>query len=132
MTTIRMQRLNKQIQREISLILNLRIKNETAKQAIITDVDCSRDLEYAKVYYTIMDPSMRAAVGKALASVAGPIRSLLAKSLSIRQVPSLSFLLDVSEEYGRSMDSLLDAIKNESSERRAAGDDGEAGERVEE
>jgi ribosome-binding factor A len=127
-----MQRLNKQIQREISLILNLRIKNETAKQAIITDVDCSRDLEHAKVYYTMMDPSMRPAVGKALASVAGPIRSLLAKNLSIRQVPSLSFLLDVSEEYGRSMDSLLDAIKSESSERRAAGDDGEAGERVEE
>ena len=33
MTTFRMQRINKQIQREVSLLLELRIKNETAKKA---------------------------------------------------------------------------------------------------
>ena len=115
MTTFRMQRINKQIQREVSLLLELRIKNETAKRAIITDVDCSRDLEHAKVYFTTVDPSEREEVGKALGTVAGALRSQLGKLLTIRQIPALSFLLDTSEEYGRSIDVLLDSLKTEDS-----------------
>ncbi len=121
MTTFRMQRINKQIQREVSLLLELRIKNETAKRAIITDVDCSRDLEHAKIYYTTLDPSEREDVGKALSSVAGALRSQLGKLLTIRQVPALSFVVDTSEEYGRSIDILLDSLKSDVQE--AGGDD---------
>ena len=113
MTTFRMQRINKQIQREVSLLLELRIKNETAKKAIITDVDCSRDLEHAKVYFTTVDSSEREEVGKALGTVAGALRSQLGKLLTIRQIPALSFLLDTSEEYGRSIDVLLDSLKTD-------------------
>lgn len=115
MTTFRMQRINKQIQREVSLLLELRIKNETAKKAIITDVDCSRDLEHAKVYFTTVDRSEREEVGKALGTVAGALRSQLGKLLTIRQIPSLSFFFDTSEEYGRSIDVLLDSLKTEDS-----------------
>jgi len=113
MTTFRMQRINKQIQREVSLLLELRIKNETAKKAIITDVDCSRDLEHAKVYFTTVDRSEREEVGKALGTVAGALRSQLGKLLTIRQIPALSFFFDTSEEYGRSIDVLLDSLKTD-------------------
>lgn len=115
MTTFRMQRINKQIQREVSLLLELRIKNETAKKAIITDVDCSRDLEHAKVYFTTVDRSEREEVGKTLGMVAGALRSQLGKLLTIRQIPALSFFFDTSEEYGRSIDVLLDSLKTEDS-----------------
>ena len=111
MTTFRMQRINRQMQREISLLLELRVKNETAKNAIITAVDCSRDLEHARVYFTTLDPSIRKDVGKSLASVAGVLRGFLGKQLSIRQIPVLSFHVDTSEEYGRSIDALLDTLK---------------------
>ncbi len=97
------------------------MQNEIAKQAIITDVDCSRDLEQAKVYFTTLDPSMTEDVGRALASVAGLLRSGLAKSLTVRQVPVLSFVPDRSEQYGRSMDALLDSLKVDPS---AHGDEG--------
>jgi len=110
-----MQRINKQIRREVSLLLELRIKNETAKKAIITDVDCSRDLEHAKVYFTTVDRSEREEVGKALGTVAGALRSQLGKLLTIRQIPALSFFFDTSEEYGRSIDVLLDSLKTEDS-----------------
>ena len=123
MTTFRMQRINKQIQREVSLLLELRIKNETAKKAIITDVDCSRDLEHAKVYFTTVDPSEREEVGKALGTVAGALRSQLGKLLKIRQIPALSFLLDTSEEYGRSIDVLLDSLKTDDTD--VVGDEGD-------
>lgn len=116
-----MQRINKQIQREVSLLLELRIKNETAKKAIITAVDCSRDLGHAKVYFTTLDPQEREEVGRALGTVAGPLRSQLGKLLTIRQVPALSFIRDTSEEYGRSIDILLDSLKAD--EARRVGDE---------
>lgn len=113
MTTFRMQRINKQMQREISLLLEMRVKNETAKKAVITEVDCSRDLEQAKVFFTTVDPEERDDVKKALSSVAGALRSLLGKQMKLRQIPVLEFFLDTSEEYGRVMDRLLDSIKIE-------------------
>ena len=115
MTTFRMQRINKQMQREISLLLEMRVKNETAKKAVITEVDCSRDLEQAKVFFTTVDPEERDDVKKALSSVAGALRSLLGKQMKLRQIPVLQFFLDTSEEYGRVMDRLLDSLKTEGS-----------------
>ena len=115
MTTFRMQRINKQMQREISLLLEMRVKNETAKKAVITEVDCSRDLEQAKVFFTTVDPEERDDVKKALSSVAGALRSLLGKQMKLRQIPVLEFFLDSSEEYGRVMDRLLDSLKTEGS-----------------
>jgi ribosome-binding factor A len=110
-----MQRINKQMQREISLLLEMRVKNETAKKAVITEVDCSRDLEQAKVFFTTVDPEERDDVKKALSSVAGALRSLLGKQMKLRQIPVLEFFLDTSEEYGRVMDRLLDSLKTEGS-----------------
>ncbi len=103
------------MQREISLLLELRVKNEMAKNAIITDVDCSKDLEQAKVYFTTIDPSIREDVQKALTSAGGLLRSALGKQLALRQTPALSFYIDDSEEYGRSIDVLLDSLKDEES-----------------
>lgn len=111
MTTIRMQKINKQMQREVSLLLDLRVKNEVAKNAIITEVDCSRDLASARVYFTTVDPSLRGDVKNSLQSIAGALRTMLAKSLGLRQTPALTFHVDSSEEYGRAMDRLLDSIK---------------------
>jgi len=103
------------MQREISLLLEMRVKNETAKKAVITEVDCSRDLEQAKVFFTTVDPEERDDVKKALSSVAGALRSLLGKQMKLRQIPVLEFFLDSSEEYGRVMDRLLDSLKTEGS-----------------
>ena len=115
MTTFRMQRINKQMQRETSLLLEMRVKNEAAKKAVITEEDCSRDLEQAKVFFTTVDPEERDDVKKALSSVAGALRSLLGKQMKLRQIPVLEFFLDTSEEYGRVMDRLLDSLKTEGS-----------------
>lgn len=110
MTTFRIQRINKQIQRDLSIFLETKVRNDLAKQAIITGVNCSRDLRYAKVYFTSLDPESRESVHKALQEIAGLLRSLLAQSLPLRLIPELSFFLDTSEEYGRRIDSLLRTV----------------------
>ena len=125
MTTFRMQRINKQLQREIALLLSSRIKNELAKKAIITDVDCSRDLEHAKVFFITLNASDREDVGRALSNVGGTLRSQLGKLLKLRQIPALSFFIDSSEEYGRAIDSLLDSLKTGAVEGERNDDEGD-------
>ena len=55
MVTLRMKRINKEFLRLISVMLQCRIKNDIVKDAILTKVSVSKDLSYARVYYTLLD-----------------------------------------------------------------------------
>jgi ribosome-binding factor A len=110
MATYRIERLNKEFLRLIAGILGSDIKNDTAREAILTQVDCSRDLSSAKVYFTLLDESKRADVMSALDSVKGSIRGRLGRGMHIRQVPELRFIYDDSEKKARSMDALIDSV----------------------
>ena len=102
-----MARINKQLQREISLLLGERIKKETVKDAIITGVDCARDLERARVFFTALDPRRRPALLEELQSVGGVLRTLLGQSMRLRQIPALEFVMDESADYGEKIDGIL-------------------------
>ena len=106
-STYRMARVNKLLQREISLMLEQRVKNDLARNAIITDVDCSRDLELARVYFTTVDASIRDSVLAELTNVKGAVRSLLGQVLTLRHIPALEFIVDRSTDYGERIDSIL-------------------------
>jgi ribosome-binding factor A len=116
-----MARINKLLQREISLMLEQRVKNDVARNAIITEVDCSRDLEFARVYFTTVDASMREPVLAELRGVKGALRSLLGQVLTLRHIPALEFVIDRSLDYGERIDGILhklglDAVKDERDE----------------
>jgi len=102
-----MARINKQLQREISFLLAQRIKNDSVKSAIITGVDCSRDLERARVFFTSLVPEEREALLEELQSVKGPLRAMLGQVLRLRHIPSLEFAVDVSTDYGGHIDDIL-------------------------
>ena len=87
MTSFRIERINKELLREISLLLQGRIKNEWARKAILTGVECSRDLGFAKVYFTTIDPADQETVKAGLDSVEGLIRSVLGKEMRLRTIP---------------------------------------------
>ena len=106
-STYRMARINKLIQREVSLLLEQRVKNDVARNAVITGVECSRDLEFARVYFTTVDASMRDAVLAELRNVKGALRSMLGQSLTLRNIPALEFVLDRSPDYGERIDGIL-------------------------
>ena len=114
MTSFRIQRINKEFLREISQLLQGRIKNEWARKAILTGVQCSRDLGYAKVFFTTFDPAELESVKAGLDSVEGLIRSVLGKEMRLRTIPEFQFIVDLSEEKARVMDAVLDRLKNES------------------
>lgn len=126
MAGFRIERVNKELQREISRLLEFSVKDENAKRAVITGVDCAKDLKSAKVYFTTISPEDRHSVSESLKKVRTFLRSSLAQSLRIRTVPELRFIYDTSGEYGRSIDRLLDmVVTHEENTDYVEGDDGE-------
>ena len=107
MGTFRMARINKQLQREISLLLEQRVKSDVARNAIVTGVECARDLEFARGYFTTLDSSTREAVLAELQNVKGAMRSMLGQILKLRHIPALEFVIDRSLDYGEHIDGLL-------------------------
>lgn len=110
MATYRIDRINKEFLRSISELLRTRIKNEAAREAMLTDVCVSRDLGHAKVYYTLLDESKKESVQEALEASAGLIRSILGREMRLRTIPELRFRYDDTETKARMMDDLLDRV----------------------
>ena len=117
-SSYRMARIDKQLQREISLLLEQRVKSEVARSSIITGVECARDLEFARVYFTTLDSATREPVLAELRNVKGALRSMLGQVLKLRHIPDLIFVIDRSPDYGRRIDGILhnlglDAVKSD-------------------
>lgn len=110
--SLKTERLDMILQREISNILQFDLKNPKLGFVTITDVQCSRDLSLAKVYVTFLGKKERNDAGmKILQQSKGYIRSTLAKRLTIRKVPDLVFIHDTSLEEGNKIENIIKNIK---------------------
>lgn len=106
----RADRLNAEFKREISEIIARKLKDPMITAMVsVTSVDCSRDLSYAKVFVSVFstDEEKKNSTFSALAADAKKIRYELGKSMRVRTVPELDFVLDKSIEYGDKMDKIL-------------------------
>jgi len=113
MVTFRIERLNREFLRLIADILVNKIKNDAVNGVVLTQVDCSRDLSHAKVYYTLLDDYDVQETGKALEASSGKIRGFLGREMHIRQIPELRFIYDDSEKKARELDELIDRVIKE-------------------
>lgn len=109
----RLGRLAQEIKREVSDILTKEVKDPRLGMISITDVDVSRDLSVAKVYFSQLgDEEERARTLEGLERARGFIRSELAKRLrGIRHIPEVVFLFDPSLERGAKMDALFKTLQ---------------------
>lgn len=122
MVTYRIDRINKEFLRAISEILQVRIKNDNVRDAILTKVSTSKDLSFAKVFYTLIATDRKDEIQKALDSTAGQIRSMLGKDMHLRTIPELHFVYDDSEAKARAMEELLDKVAAMDAEKRSSGE----------
>ncbi len=104
--SFRADRVNELIKRELTMLLATGTKDPRLQDVIITDVDVSRDLTSAKVFFSVED-GMHKSVAKLLNKAGGFFRSSLSKSLDLRHTPSLSFIYDTAPNTGARMDDLL-------------------------
>ncbi len=122
-SNLRMSRINKQLQRELALIFETQIKKESVKTIIITGVECSKDLERAKVYFTALEARKCPGILKDLNEIKGAVRGLLGENIKMRRIPALDFVIDTSSAYGAKIDAILDKLGFSSDFRQGNDDD---------
>ena len=93
----------------------------------VTGVDITSDLRHAKVYVSVLGTETeKAATFEGLSSVAGHLRSQIAKTLQLRVAPAITFKVDESVAHAARIESLLEQIKNETPVREDRPGDGAA------
>jgi ribosome-binding factor A len=72
----RSQRIAEEIQRSVSEIIRLRVKDPRLEKVTVTEVKVSRDLSHAKIYYSSFGLNAdRVELAEALGEAAGKIRA---------------------------------------------------------
>ena len=115
----RSRRIAEQVQRELSDIIRLELKDPRVGMITITDVEMTPDNAHAKVFFTVLGQQPRideAAAG--LQHAAGYLRSELAQRIKIRIVPQLHFEYDASVERGIRLSQLIDAAVADDKKRK--------------
>ncbi|HBI21867.1 MAG TPA: 30S ribosome-binding factor RbfA [Legionella sp.] len=106
----RTDRIAEMMQRKLAQIIKQEVKDPRLPSFItISAVTVTKDLGHAKVYFTVLndEAGMAEAILNAAASY---LRSALARTLTLRTVPQLHFILDKSIEYGRHLSRLIDEV----------------------
>lgn len=105
----RSRRIADQVQRELSDIIRLELKDPRVGMITITDVDVSPDNKNARVFFTVLgDKSRIEDALSGLRRAAGFLRSCLAQRMEMRSVPQLQFRHDASVERGMHLSQLID------------------------
>ncbi len=114
MANYRTGRVNEELMKALAEILR-NVKDPRVSSAFIsvTAVDCSADLKFAKIYYSVMGERRKGDAQKGLENATGFIRTQLARMLNLRITPELKFLLDDSMKHGAHISSLMKQVEEE-------------------
>lgn len=108
---IEKEKMNNIIQRELSDILQMEVRDPKIGFCTITAVDVTNDLSIAKIYVSFLNKNTKESID-ALNRSKGFIRSILAKRLTVRKCPELHFILDTSLEYGNKIENIINEINH--------------------
>jgi ribosome-binding factor A len=113
--THRLEKVNHLIRQELSDMLLRETKDPRLSGYIsINSVSTTPDLRYAKVMVScVCEEGRKKEILAALSHSAGFFRSILAKHLTMRRVPELSFSWDSSIERGTHLIELIDKVRTE-------------------
>lgn len=111
--SVKIERLNDQFQKEISIILQTEIKDSDIHFVTITGCDITNDLSFCKVYFTVLDDSKKESTLQALKKAASYIRGILSQRVEVRHTPELRFIYDESIEYGNKIEKIIEKINEE-------------------
>ena len=107
----RLNRINEELKREISNIINYEVTNSNVTGIIsVTSVKISPDLRHARVSVSVLNSKNVKLTLAGLKSSSGFIRSRIAEKINLRVTPELVFELDSSMQYGEKIDTILKDI----------------------
>lgn len=113
-TSIKNTRINGEVQKELSRIINREIKDPRIHEMTsVTQVIVTPDLKECKAYISVLgDEQAQADTLAGLQSATGFIRRELARSINLRNTPEITFYIDQSIEYAINMSKKIDNVMN--------------------
>lgn len=105
----RSERLASQIQRELARLIQHGLKDPGLAAPSILEVEVSKDLAYARVFFSVLNANDAAACLEALNRASGFLQREIGKKLKSRITPKLSFIYDDTDIRGRQMSDLIDS-----------------------
>lgn len=111
--SVKIERIADNIQKELSYILQLEVRDEDIKFVTITDVHVTNDLSFAKVYFTVLDENKKDQTLKALKDASSFLRRELANRIDIRHIPELQFVYDESIDYGKKIETIIETLRED-------------------
>ena len=115
MANYRGGRINEEVKREVSNIIQNEIKDPRLTAMVsVTDVKVTRDLRYAKVFVSIFgkDDEEKNNTFVALKNASGYISTEIGQRINLRYNPQIIFELDDSINYGMHIEELIQRVKD--------------------
>jgi ribosome-binding factor A len=108
----RVDRLQSQIQKEISDIVANELRDTPPAMITFTRVEVTRDLKYSKVYFSAFGADeKKEKCAEYLKRHAGAIRYLLGRRVRMRILPEFTFYYDASIDHVMRINEILEKIK---------------------
>ena len=105
----RSDRIATQIQRVLASLIQTELKDPRLTAPSILEVQVSKDLAYARVYFSVLNPEDAEDCLAALESASGFLQREIGKALKARITPRLSFIYDDTDIRGRQLSDLINS-----------------------
>ena len=106
-----MERINSEIQKEISYIINNKLRDPQLNAIIsVSSVEVTPDLAEAKVFLTSFGVTPTSEIVARIKGAGSFIRGELTKRIKLRITPRLNFFEDKSTQYANKIDDILKTI----------------------
>jgi ribosome-binding factor A len=104
----RVARLNEQLKRELTTLLQFEVKDPRIGPITVTDVEVSPDLYHAKVYVAVRGGTEeQQSAFEGLRAASGYLRTEIGRRMHIRRAPELHFSHDNTLEHAMHIERLL-------------------------
>ena len=111
MKSVRIERINSEIQKAVSHIIDNEIRDPQIDAMIsVSDVQTTPDLSHSRIFITSIGSTNSDEVLNRIKGAAGFIRGKLSKMIKLRITPRLEFMKDESVEYASNIESILKNI----------------------
>lgn len=99
------------VRHAISNALQRELEEEQLRWVTVTEVQMSRDLAVARVFYSVLDSELsKKDAADLLQKNAWRLRSYLGRNLHLKQAPELRFEFDEAQERARHIEDLIASI----------------------
>ncbi len=114
MKNYRLPRLQEELKKIFNIALSQKLNDPKLAWVQITEVLISKDLHYAKLFFShYNNPASHDKIKELLVKSSGFLKKQIAGAQLMRTIPELSFFYDETEERAAQMDNLLASLKDD-------------------